>query len=188
MLQSTLRLAVAVCAMAIVATYVMQQKLPVERGEPSRPGAQTPATQPAARIDLATAAAPRQTPRGGGGIEYLTADPAGHFAARIEIDGVSVETLVDTGATLVAFGEDDAEKVGIRPQPGDFKYRTRTANGEVPTAAVKVRRMRLGSIELTDVDAAVLPRGAFSGTLLGMSFLRRLASFQIEGRTLVLRQ
>lgn len=187
MIQSTLRLAVGVCGLAIVISLLLEERLPKTIGATSASGPSAAAVAPqGARAQLA-AIAP-EPPRGGGGIEYLSADRGGHFTARVEIEGVMIDTLVDTGATLVAFSAEDAERVGLRPLPNDFKYRTQTANGEVSMAVVKVRRIRLGSIELADVDAAVLPSGAFRGTLLGMSFLRRLASFQADGHSLILRQ
>jgi aspartyl protease family protein len=121
------------------------------------------------------------------GIEYLNADSQGHFSASLEVNGANIVTLVDTGASMVAFGASDAERAGIRPSQSEYKYKSQTANGEVAMARVIVPRMRLGSIELENVEAAVLPDGALNGTLLGMSFLRRL-QVQTENGRMTLKQ
>ena len=51
-----------------------------------------------------------------------------------------------------------------------------------------LREVRIDRIVLRDVDAVVLPQGRLSGSLLGMSFLRRLASFEVSKGRLVLTQ
>jgi aspartyl protease family protein len=130
---------------------------------------------------------PTQTQSSVRGIEYLNADSRGHFSASIEVNGANIETLVDTGASMVAFGANDAERAGIRPTQSEYKYKSQTANGEVAMARVFIPRMRLGSIELENVEAAVLPEGALNGTLLGMSFLRRL-QVQTENGRMTLKQ
>ena len=63
-----------------------------------------------------------------------------------------------------------------------------TANGSVNAAPVTLREVRIDRIVLRDVDAVVLPQGRLSGSLLGMSFLRRLASFEVSKGRLVLTQ
>lgn len=133
------------------------------------------------------AAPQRQATSSARGTEYLDADASGHFSANIEINGTEIKTLVDTGATMVAFGAADAEKAGLRPTKSEYKYKTQTANGEVSIARVIVSRIRLGSIELENIEAAVLPEGALNGTLLGMTFLRKL-QVQTENGRMILKQ
>ena len=63
-----------------------------------------------------------------------------------------------------------------------------TANGISHVAPARLHSVRLGQIELRDVEARIATRGALSQSLLGMSFLKKLGSFQIAGGNLILRQ
>lgn len=95
----------------------------------------------------------------------------GHFFASGSINGKAASFLVDTGATSVAMGISDAARLGIdykNGQPG----RTSTANGIVMTWRVKLASVRIGDVEVHDVDATVLPTD-MSHMLLGNSFLSR---------------
>ena len=101
----------------------------------------------------------------------LTAGTGGHFLTQGAINGRAVQFLVDTGATSVAMGVADAERIGIdyrKGQPG----RSSTANGIVNTWRVKLASVRIGDVEVYEVDAAVLPAN-MGHILLGNSFLTR---------------
>jgi aspartyl protease family protein len=102
----------------------------------------------------------------------IAAGPGGHFTAAGAINGKSVSFMVDTGATLVSLGRDQAERLGIdlanaRPAM------TQTANGPVPVQLVVLSTVRVGELELNNVGAAVLPQ-PMPLVLLGNSFLTRL--------------
>lgn len=118
----------------------------------------------------------------------LPEDGRGHFMAEPQINGARVKTLVDTGASIVALSFEDAARAGVYPAANAFRIPVSTANGSVNAAPVKLREVRIDRIILRDVDAVVLPQGRLSGSLLGMSFLRRLASFEIAKGRLVLTQ
>ena len=47
-------------------------------------------------------------------------------------------------------------------------------------------RVKIGNVLVRDVEAVVLPKGAYDGTLLGMSFLNKLSRFKVEDGTLYL--
>ncbi len=132
----------------------------------------------------ASAAASTTSPR----LVALKADRRGHFVTDIQINNQFVSALVDTGASLVAMSSEDARKVGINPSRGDFSIPVNTANGVVRAARARAPSLRLQSIEVRDVEVMVMPPGALNHTLLGMSFLKRLASFEMNGNTLVLRR
>lgn len=117
----------------------------------------------------------------------LGADRSGHFHTDAVVDGRSLKMLVDTGATLCAFTEEDAARAGLRVAPGDFTRVVETANGIVKVAPVRIGSIRIAGITVRDVDAVVVPKGRLSTNLLGMSFLRRLREFQIANGTLTLR-
>lgn len=111
----------------------------------------------------------------------------GHYRSTASINGSSISVLVDTGATTVALSFEDARRAGIRLSDLDFSIPVNTANGTVQAAPVVIRRITVGGITVEDVKAMVLPEGALSGTLLGMSFLSRLNSYEVRQNTLILR-
>ncbi|WP_117192992.1 TIGR02281 family clan AA aspartic protease [Rhizobium terrae] len=115
------------------------------------------------------------------GTVVLEADGRGHFQATFRINGKSVDGLVDTGASLVAINESTARKLGFGANSLDFRYTVNTANGGTEAAHVELDRIEIGGVRVKDVDAFVLRDKALSGTLVGMSFLKKLKSFQVEG-------
>jgi aspartyl protease family protein len=131
----------------------------------------------------ATAAQPS-----GGNTAMLYADQRGHFFADVYVRGIPVRTMVDTGASVVSFSAEDAAKIGLREEAGQRKAQFHTANGIVTASMVRVPEMRLQGITVFDVEAAILPRGAMQGTLLGMSFMRKLQSYESRGTSMVLRR
>ena len=191
MFQTVLKMVAVLVAGAFVLSMVLEEKATTVQGAVRQTATVSgkSAGQDARQSDKSTAIATVQTVSSAArGTEILSANSRGHFSATLEVNGAAIAMLVDTGATMIAFSAEDAERAGIRPLPGDFKYRSSTANGDVAIAIVKVGAVRLGSIELRDVEAAVLPAGALKGTLLGMSFLKRLSLFQFENGRLILQQ
>lgn len=140
---------------------------------------------PSAKVAAARSPAPRA---GGANTVALRADRLGHFQSDIQVNGQFVKALVDTGASVVAMSFEDARKAGILPPKGDFVIGMQTANGVVRAARARIPELRLQSITVHDVEAVVLPQGAINGTLLGMSFLKRLSSFEMNGNTLILKK
>ena len=119
-------------------------------------------------------------------ITELKAGDNGHFVTRASINNSKITVLIDTGASAVALGYEDAEKVGLKPRTLEFDVRVNTANGEGRAARVMLREVSVGSIRVRNVEGLVLQKGALSGTLLGMSFLGRLKNFEIKDGTLTL--
>ena len=101
----------------------------------------------------------------------LTAGSGGHFLAQGAINGRAANFLVDTGATTVAMGAPEADRLGIAYKHGPVG-RSSTANGIVPFHFVKLASVRIGDVEVYDVDAAVLQQ-SMPHILLGNSFLTR---------------
>ncbi len=135
-----------------------------------------------------TASTPEQVSLGPSGSEILKADQRGHFLANFKVNGRNISGLVDTGATFVAMNERTARKVGISISGLDFIYAVNTANGKTEAAHINLNRMELGSIRVRDVEAFVLRDNSLGDTILvGMSFMRKLESFKIEGDALYLK-
>lgn len=125
---------------------------------------------------------------GGPRMVALQADARGHFVTDIRVNNQFVRSLVDTGASVVALTAEDARKIGVSAARGDGMMSVSTANGVVRVARVRIPELRLQSLVVRDVEAVIMPEGAMSHTLLGMSFLKRLGSFEMQGKTLVLKQ
>jgi aspartyl protease family protein len=111
----------------------------------------------------------------------------GHFVARGAANGVSLALLVDTGASTVVLKPADAERAGIDTNALSFTTPVSTANGTTYAAPVRLKSVSVGPLEIRDVEALVAQPGALSENLLGMSFLKRLRSYEFSGDFLTLR-
>lgn len=101
----------------------------------------------------------------------LPMGPGGHFTSIGTINGQVTSFLVDTGATSVTISQIEAEKLGLRYMYGK-RMVTMTANGVVPAYQIQLGTVRLGDVEVRDIEAIVIP-GTISHVLLGNSFLNR---------------
>lgn len=122
------------------------------------------------------------------GVVELPAAQNSHYLADVEISGSHLRGLVDTGASFLSLTAEDARTLNIDPPQSDYKVKMSTANGIVMDAYVRVPEVRVGSIVVYDVDALVAPPGAQDVTLLGMSFLKKLSSFQVADGRFVMKQ
>jgi aspartyl protease family protein len=113
----------------------------------------------------------------------LAADTRGHFLAEGTVNDVPVRFLVDTGATTVVLPAGDAKRLGLDYRKGERGMMS-TASGPASVYGVKLDRIRIGAIELNNVDAVVVEQG-LSIALLGMSFLNRV-EMQRDGGTMTL--
>lgn len=127
----------------------------------------------------------RARPAGDGAVT-VRARQDGHFAVEAEVNGVPLRFLVDTGASVVTLTPGDARRIGIDPAKLSYDQRVSTANGVVLAAPVRLKSVRVGPIVLNDVRASV-NQAEMSGSLLGMSFLGRLRSYEVRDGALTLR-
>lgn len=114
-------------------------------------------------------------------------DGAGMFSTIGSINGMPVNFLVDTGATSVAMNAVQARRLGI-------DFRIVGEPGTVVTASrvetvyrVMLDSVKVGAIQLRNVEAVVLDGPQPQKILLGMSFLGRL-EMQNDGQRLLLRR
>jgi len=112
------------------------------------------------------------------------ADARGHVLLDAAVNGAPVRFLVDTGASYVTLTPADARAAGLSPRQLDFNERVSTANGEVRIATVTLRDIRLGQFSVENVPAAVLKN--LDVSLLGMSFLKRLRSYEMRNGKLTI--
>jgi clan AA aspartic protease (TIGR02281 family) len=134
-------------------------------------------------------ARPARSERGGdaGDLEQIIyAGPHGHFLVEAVVNGEPIDFMVDTGATHVVLTLEDARKLGFTPNRLRFTQQFSTANGTVGAAPVELREVRIGQLRLFDLDAWV-NGGPLGISLLGMSFLRSLDSYEVAGDRLILR-
>jgi aspartyl protease family protein len=115
-------------------------------------------------------------------------DLRGHFQTEGQIDGKSVNFMVDTGSTVVALNETTAAAIGLRPTPADYNASVGTANGSVRAARARLGVVDVGGVTVRDVDAIVLPDEALKENLLGLSYLSRLKRLEFANGKLVLEQ
>ena len=111
----------------------------------------------------------------------------GHFVAKTEVNGVVVTMLVDTGASSVILKPADARLAGVDVDRLTYSVPVQTANGTAYAAAVRLKRLSVGGISADDIEALVAKPGTLGESLLGMTFLRRLRSYEFSGEFLTLR-
>ncbi|MBC7832561.1 MAG: TIGR02281 family clan AA aspartic protease [Hyphomicrobium sp.] len=111
----------------------------------------------------------------------------GHFAVRASVNGQSMTLMVDTGASSVVLKPADAERAGVDLKKLSYTVAVDTANGMTYAAAVRLRTLAVGPLLVRNVDALVVRPGSLKENLLGMSFLRRLRSYEFAKDYLTLR-
>jgi aspartyl protease family protein len=123
--------------------------------------------------------------QGEGFIEVkLASNNQGHFVASGQINGQSVDFMLDTGATDVSIPAEMAERLKLEK---GFGVTLSTANGRTQGYRTRIERLQLGDIVLRDVRALVVPGLDGKQVLLGMSALNKL-EFTQRGGTMLLRQ
>ncbi len=147
-----------------------------------------PSTTPIAAVKTLRPKAPAKPEMLTGRKVRLAADTRGHFLADFKLNGRKVEALVDTGATAVAINASTARRIGLSLKSSDFRHSVNTANGETRAAVVMIDRIDIGRVHVENIEAVVLDDKALSGTLIGMSFLKRLDRFEVENGALLLVQ
>ncbi len=111
----------------------------------------------------------------------------GHFGARAIVDGVSVDFIVDTGATSTVLSAEDARRVGIDPQSLDFGIPISTANGVARAARATVEEIGVGPIVRRRLPVLVAAPGTLGQSLLGMNFIGSLSGFDVRRDVMILR-
>ena len=113
----------------------------------------------------------------------LSADGRGHFITEGLINGAPVRFVVDTGATLVSLSQSEARRLGIDASGGQ-QVNLATANGSVSARRLTLQSVRVGSINVSNVEAVVVDNLNMPA-LLGMSFLNRM-DMRREGQIMTL--
>jgi aspartyl protease family protein len=111
--------------------------------------------------------------------------PDGHFWADVTVNGVKRRMLIDSGATVTAISERTAAAASVDDSAGMLPVMLRTANGLAQARTGSVDELRVGSVTARDLNVVISP-SIGNLDVIGMNFLSKLASWRVEGRTLIL--
>jgi aspartyl protease family protein len=111
----------------------------------------------------------------------------GHFEANVDVNGRTISTIVDTGATTTVLTAADAERAGFGPSALIFNIPVSTANGTANAARIVADEVSVGGIVRKNLPLLVAEDGRLSQSLLGMNFIGTLSGFDVRGDRLVLR-
>ena len=117
----------------------------------------------------------------------VTRASTGDFAVFADVNGARVPMVLDTGATSIVLSRDDAKAAGLPLEVLAYTVPIETANGRARAAPVTLDRIAVGGLVERSVDALIAQPGQLKVSLLGMSFLNRLQSWEVRGDRLLLR-
>ena len=148
----------------------------------TRGGLLAPRDDSGASLPAPVAAAQKSSPALANSL-ILRAGHDGYVFVEATVDGTPLRMAFDTGAAMVSLTQADAARMGIA---GGLAYTIpfATANGRSYGAAVTLREIRIGQLEIADVKAVVMPN--LNVSLLGQTFLSRLDSYQMRDGVLTL--
>jgi aspartyl protease family protein len=111
----------------------------------------------------------------------------GSFSIGAQVNGARIAMALDTGATSVVLTQEAAKAAGLPLEVLAYTVSVDTANGRARAAPVTLDRLAVGGIIERSVPALIAPPGQLRTSLLGMSFLNRLESWQVRGDQLMMR-
>jgi aspartyl protease family protein len=111
----------------------------------------------------------------------------GGFSIAAQVNGAHVSMALDTGASSVVLTQEAAKAAGLPLEVLSYTVTIDTANGRTRAAPVTLDRIAVGGIVERAVPALIVQPGQLRVSLLGMSFLKRLDSWEVRGDRLVLR-
>jgi aspartyl protease family protein len=129
----------------------------------------------------------RAVSRAGATVE-IARGQRGEFQVVAEINGARIATIYDTGASAVVLTQEAAKAAGLPLEFLSYSVPVETANGRTRAAPVTLDKVAIGSIVERNIPALIAQPGQLRTSLLGMSFLNRLASSEVRGDRLVLRR
>jgi len=112
---------------------------------------------------------------------------SGHYVTSVRVNGAPVTMMVDTGASSVVLTPEDARRAGVDMRRLFYSVPVNTANGRAMLAPVRLQAIFIGELGARNVLALVAQPGAMDQSLLGMSFLSRLRSYEFRDGVLVLK-
>ena len=116
----------------------------------------------------------------------LTASEDGGFYAMGSVNGATVRFAIDTGAGGIVLSPEDAKRMGLDLNALTFSAPSETANGVGYWAPYTASTLTVGPIKFANVPVQI-NKAPMSASLLGMSFLKRLDSFEVHGDQITLK-
>ena len=117
----------------------------------------------------------------------ISASQNGHFYVNGKANGKRLRFMVDTGASDIMLSPKAASRIGIDLGSLQFNKRYRTANGVGLGASYRLERFSIGPFQFAETKVSI-NQAEISHSLLGMSFLEQLQSFEFQGDKLYLRK
>ncbi len=111
----------------------------------------------------------------------------GDFGIATHVNGARIHMVLDTGASSVVLTQEAAKAAGLPVEVLAYNVNIDTANGRTRAAPVTLDRVAVGALTERSVPALVAQPGQLKASLLGMSFLNRLESWEVRGDKLRLR-
>lgn len=104
----------------------------------------------------------------------ISADRKGSYFSNGQINGRSINFLLDTGASSVAMSENIARRLNLDYLDETKKLMVATAGGNQVGYKVNLREVSVGGIVLNNVEGIVITGSSPAVALLGMSFLSQI--------------
>ena len=116
----------------------------------------------------------------------VTQEEGDSFVLIGQVNGQTVRFLLDTGASDIVLRPGDARRLGVDVDHTAFTREIETANGQGRSAPFTAQTLSVGKLTLNNVPMSINAT-PMSSSLLGMSFLKRLESYQVKEGKLYLR-
>jgi aspartyl protease family protein len=111
----------------------------------------------------------------------------GEVQVPTKVNGADIGMVLDTGASQVVLTQEAARAAGLPMVLLDYDVVVETANGRTRAAAVILDRLAVGPIVERKVPALIAQPGQLKVSLLGMTFLSRLESWEMREGKVILR-
>ncbi|MFT5132920.1 MAG: aspartyl protease family protein [Gammaproteobacteria bacterium] len=121
----------------------------------------------------------------GGTISTIAPDSNGMYWVNGSINGFQVAFVVDTGATLISMNKHQAKRIGLNYKIEGEVSSANTASGVSKIYVMNLDRVKVGDIEVRDVQGAVHDTDFPKVILLGNTFLNKV-NMKREGKILEL--
>ncbi len=135
-----------------------------------------------ARADFGGGPAPTVS----GGTTQIAMQPDGHFWVDATVGTATIRCLIDSGATTTTISASSAEALGLTVDRSGHPLVVMTANGPVNVWPAQIPSITVGNVTVAPLSVLVSDV-AGAENLLGMNWLSRLKSWQVDDRVMTVR-
>jgi aspartyl protease family protein len=126
------------------------------------------------------------TPHLSGNLATAQRNRSGNFVFDAKVNGMPLQMMFDTGASITTLRAEDAERVRIDTRALTYSVTISTANGVTAAAPVMIETLTVGDITRHYIQAFVARPGTLGVNLLGQSFMAKIGGYRMVGQELVL--